>query len=556
MPSIRVRGSSYSTLNGSPTLPARRPTLANLFLSSEADSPEASTSDSAGSPVPPRMQRSLPIMRAQIDTPTESPAHSRQTPGRERSSTTTSRVHAFCTSNSRRYPRSSAQENGSHSSMERIASPFLVPHDGMVTLEGPQAEVIMRSNGQPGIIGSSLSLPSYANDVNTHLLDDDSSISEVHHDDVVEHLDVIDPQVGTVSNLTNAANTILIPPLSWYSRKPVVVLTTPSERSLESHIELGGRKEKHLRDSLDRHVDDVLRRPSKFRRTMLGVWSFLKTPMGIITAIYGFLVVFWGAAIVLFLAKMINLHNADLQGFWVEVSSQVENGLFTVTGIGLIPSRVLDTYRIYWIWHYKRKTRKLRAKAGLPQLFDVDDLPDPAYDPNYVHILTEKEEKDLHRQQRKFRHHQTWYRPHGTETHRAFPINTALLICLLSDGNSIFQIMLCATMWGLDRFQRPAWSTGILIPASFLCGILAAVFIWRGGQKTKRVAEVEERLRAALAADTPTYATGSDGSRPASIRLSGAEIPRAAVEKVQDPETAVDEHMTVPPSGEKGLLPS
>ena len=70
---------------------------------------------------------------------------------------------------------------------------------------------------------------------------------------------------------------------------------------------------------------------------------------------------FWGAAIVIFLAKIINFHNADTQGFWIEVSSQVETGklnirlkyrssnsaflgLFTVTSIGLIPWRVLDTY--------------------------------------------------------------------------------------------------------------------------------------------------------------------------------------------------------------------
>jgi hypothetical protein len=39
----------------------------------------------------------------------------------------------------------------------------------------------------------------------------------------------------------------------------------------------------------------------------------------------------------------------------------------------------------------------LRAKAGLPELFDVDDLPDPAYDPNYVHVLTEEEQSYLHR---------------------------------------------------------------------------------------------------------------------------------------------------------------
>jgi len=32
-----------------------------------------------------------------------------------------------------------------------------------------------------------------------------------------------------------------------------------------------------------------------------------------------------------------------------EISSQVENGLFTVTGVGLIPWRAMDTYR-QWFW--------------------------------------------------------------------------------------------------------------------------------------------------------------------------------------------------------------
>ncbi|KAJ7638918.1 hypothetical protein FB45DRAFT_740283 [Roridomyces roridus] len=337
------------------------------------------------------------------------------------------------------------------------------PHSRHSRHSAVQAEISVRprEDGEPGLIGSALSVSSLS-EYSEPDLDLD------HHDDIVEHLDVIDPQVGTVSTLTNAANAIYCgPPMSWYSRKPVVTLSSHSVEDLNDPEQAGGR------DDLDRHVEDVLNNRSKIRRTLKGVWTFLKTPQ-IIVGIYGFAVVFWGAAIVFFLAKFINFHNANTQGFWVEVSSQVENGLFTVAGIGLIPSRVLDTYRIYWIWHFKRRTRMLRAKAGLPELFDVDDLPDPVYDPNYVHVLTDEEQKKLHRQQVKFQRHQTWYRAHGTETHRAFPINTALLICLLNDGNSIFQIMLCGTMWGLDRFQRPAWTTGILIPASFLCGIFSA----------------------------------------------------------------------------------
>ncbi|KLO18050.1 hypothetical protein SCHPADRAFT_135198 [Schizopora paradoxa] len=307
-------------------------------------------------------------------------------------------------------------------------------------------------------------------------------------------MSLVHPQVATISNLANAANSILIPPIGVYSRKPIMVLPRSSGSRPISSLEKGGVHE----DDLDRHVEDVLSRESKFRRTMSGVWAFMKTPMGIIASIYGFLVVFWGAAIVVFLIKIINLHNSSTQGFWVEVSSQIENALFTVTGVGLLPWRVIDTYRILKIWRYKKLTRRLRKKARLPELYDEDDLPDPMYDPNYVHVLTDKQQKDLHYQQQHFMKSQTWYRAHGTQTHRAFPINTALLICLFVDGNSVFQVILCGCMWGLNRFQRPAWTTGSLIPLSFICGILSAVFIWRGGQKTKRTKEVRERLKMAL----------------------------------------------------------
>ncbi|KIK68038.1 hypothetical protein GYMLUDRAFT_36853 [Collybiopsis luxurians FD-317 M1] len=403
------------------------------------------------------------------------------------------------------------------------------PNTSVVTLEGATADIQLAGDGAPGLIDSALSLSDARED---H-----------HHDDIVEHLDVIDPQVATACNLTNAANSILIPPLDFYSRKPVLTLTPPplpTTDCAQGDIERG---QSLLEDSLDRHVDDVMRRRDKIRRILKGVWSFLKTPLGIITGIYGFLVVFWGAAIVVFLLKIINFHNANTQGFWVEVSSQVVNGLFTVTGIGLIPSRVLDTYRIGKIYSYKRRTRELRRKAGLPQLFDEDDLPDPIYDPNYVHVLTDEEQRDLHRQQTKFHHSQTWYRPHGTETHRAFPIGHALLICCLNDGNSIFQIMLCGTMWGLNRFERPAWSTGCLIPLGFLCGIGSAAVIAFGSAKTKRTAEVEKRLKAALASDDSGVTSECPMGGPSNNRsvLTHAEG-QLLDEKPSDDAAALEEH--------------
>lgn len=75
----------------------------------------------------------------------------------------------------------------------------------------------------------------------------------------------------------------------------------------------------------------------------------------------------------------------------------------------------------------------------------------------------------------------------------------ALWICIMNDLNSFFQILLSACMWSMDRYQRPAWTTALELPAAFVAGILAGVFIWWGSKKTRRLKEVSERLRAALA---------------------------------------------------------
>ncbi|KAG8705396.1 hypothetical protein FRC09_002982 [Ceratobasidium sp. 395] len=270
-----------------------------------------------------------------------------------------------------------------------------------------------------------------------------------------------------VSNLSNVSNSIIIPNLPIYNRRPIVTLPTLAEDDVSADAEKGKAAQK---DKLDRHVEDVLTNRKKIQRGLAGFWGYIKTPMGFVSFVYGFLCAFWGAAIVFFLAKMINLHNEDRQGFWVEP------GLKSTYDAGIAK-----------IWHYRQVTRKLRRKAGVAALIDGNDLPDPIYNPNYVHVLSEKQQNDLHYQQQQFMSNQTWYRPHETETHKAFPIKTALFICLFIDFNSVFQVMLCAS-----------WTTGTLIPASFLCGIAAGVLIWRGGNQTKKVKEVQQRLREAL----------------------------------------------------------
>ncbi|GMK55853.1 hypothetical protein CspeluHIS016_0209090 [Cutaneotrichosporon spelunceum] len=258
--------------------------------------------------------------------------------------------------------------------------------------------------------------------------------------------------------------------------------------------------------NLDKHLRKLLvrqQRKEKLKAALKGLWAYLKTPMGIVTAIYGFLVVFWGAAIVLFLLGWIPTSSKNTQDIWVEISSQVVNGLFTITGVGFIPWRAMDTYRMSVIWTLRKRFHRRCKKLGLPPLEDPDDLPDPSTLPGYEDVLTNVEHDRLVYQQTKFTKSQTWYRPHATATHRAFPMSLALWNTILMDGNSFFQCLLCGCMWGMNRHQRPPWTTGSLIPLSFLCGIGAAVLIWVGGKRTKKTAIVEDKLRKALAVDEP-----------------------------------------------------
>ncbi|KAI0773454.1 hypothetical protein BC629DRAFT_1595215 [Irpex lacteus] len=174
----------------------------------------------------------------------------------------------------------------------------------VISLQGSNENIIYHGDAQRlGRINSAFS---------THEEDDENG--EHHHDDIVEHLEVIDPAIATVTTLTNAANAIVFPPLSFYSRKPTIVLPE-IPRNESSDAEKGNAHE----DNLDRHVEDCLSKRDQWRRIMKGVWAFMKTPMGVnYRLILRFNVIFWGAGIVFFLGKLYNFHNQNTQDFWVE----------------------------------------------------------------------------------------------------------------------------------------------------------------------------------------------------------------------------------------------
>ncbi|SPO27038.1 uncharacterized protein UTRI_10499_B [Ustilago trichophora] len=397
-----------------------------------------------------------------------------------------------------------------------------------------------------------------------------SSLDE-HSAYLVDTLDVVDPGVSAAGHLSNIGNSLIFPNIpSLYDRRPVIDLPAqqvdPDATTTEATLQL---EEGRLPPTsaavtaqdqddlhLDAYVHELLTKRQKFKRAMQGIWAFLKTPIGVIAGIYGFLVVFGGAALVLFLIGAID--GGKNKDFWVEVFSQFENGLFTIPGVGLIYWRVRDTWRMAWIAYYQHLTWRLRKKQGLPRLADKNDVPslaaklhnkkkkgasqtdeddndDSSSDEDETvpelsseAVLTPHQAQHMHTLQTAFAESQSWYRPHETFTHHAFSISFALWITICNDLNSLFQCLLCGYMWGYATHyhDRPAWSTGTFMPCSFLAGIGAAVLIWKGGERSKKKREVEEKLLAAFARDVDAQVEAMRReTKPQNIGEGLSEVP-------------------------------
>jgi hypothetical protein len=378
-----------------------------------------------------------------------------------------------------------------------------------------------------------------------------SSSSSERDGVILDALDAIDPKASTLSTLDDIARSIVLPSsFAGRSRTREITLEAFQEDvgriSTQSSTEQGQDGETghapRKESGLDRHVKMLLQRRQKMHQKLLpilqAVWSFLKTPLGVLVGIYGFLIVFTGAALVICLAGWVP-GNKDLQ---VEIFSQIINGLFTVMGVGFIPWRLRDTYNVALICHYRNRSNDMRARKGLPPLSDPEDLAfemgdirhpiissggveafqssahekdvqgeqeqSLASDPKFQieieaedeHMLSPKQSARLRVCQRNFAKSCTWYTWTETTTHRPFPIAYAVAIAALTDGNSIFQCLLDGYMWGYATHyhDRPAWSTGTFMPLSFLCSIGGGVLIWLGKRKTKKSEEVMAIIKDAL----------------------------------------------------------
>ncbi|KAL3443173.1 hypothetical protein BJX65DRAFT_312190, partial [Aspergillus insuetus] len=117
---------------------------------------------------------------------------------------------------------------------------------------------------------------------------------------------------------------------------------------LGEEIITGDSDDVSLRAELDRDLSrDPLAGKVSWGETCknwaLVVWRFLCTPTGFFITIYGLNVIAWGAMLFFLLLDMGSM-SKERKEEWIEVDSQILNGLFCLTSWGLAPWRFRDTY--------------------------------------------------------------------------------------------------------------------------------------------------------------------------------------------------------------------
>jgi hypothetical protein len=118
-----------------------------------------------------------------------------------------------------------------------------------------------------------------------------------------------------------------------------------------------------------------------------------------------------------------------------------------------------------------------------------------------VSVLTHKQQERLVHHQNKMSKSHTFYKPHETETHHAFPLSLLITIVCLLDLHSCLQICLGSVTWSIDyRVRSQALTTSILC-CSITANTLAGIVITIGDRRTRKKDVIERMFRQQLTDD-------------------------------------------------------
>ncbi|KAL8938480.1 MAG: hypothetical protein Q9216_003870 [Gyalolechia sp. 2 TL-2023] len=232
-----------------------------------------------------------------------------------------------------------------------------------------------------------------------------------------------------------------------------------------------------------------------------GFWKFTLTPLGFLIVLYGLNVVAWGGMLFLLLIGGGDAYMCYPPGsrgekdcghinsprrIWIEIDSQILNALFCVTGFGLVPWRFRDLYYLLK-WRVGKKYDGLRKLAGIHRswfrLPGSDGLPvdttstsidyetsNPAAHPSIPIPAKKAPEQPL-----------TGIRAPPTSLWKLDYVIWAYVL------NTFLQAVLSGFMWGLNRYDRPSWSTGLFVALACIVAGLGGLMVFMEGKRVKGV---------------------------------------------------------------------
>ena len=182
--------------------------------------------------------------------------------------------------------------------------------------------------------------------------------------------------------------------------------------------------------------------------------------------------------------------------------------LFAIIGDGLAPFRVVDTYHMIFIAHYHHLTWRLRRERALPDLQNENDLPadvaastdieSGAVEKHEFSVLSTLQQERLIHHQKKFSKSHTFYKPHETPTHYAFPLRLLVAVVVLLDCHSLLQIALGTCTWSISYHFRPFALTTVILCCSITCNIAAGIVIAVGDRISRKKEVIKTLFRQQL----------------------------------------------------------
>ena len=190
-----------------------------------------------------------------------------------------------------------------------------------------------------------------------------------------------------------------------------------------------------------------------------------------------------------------------------------------------------------FIAHYHHLTWRLRKQKALPKLQNRNDLPstlatdvdeEEKQEEQELSVLTPLQQKRLAHHQKKFSRSHSFYKPHETTTHHAFPLRLLVAVVVLLDCHSLLQISLGTCTWAISYHHRPFALTTVILCCSITCNITAGILISVGDHKTRKKDVVEKMFRQELTAeamDTLEKRREKERSRNKDLEVPGGVPP-------------------------------